>query len=98
MLAADGISVDLIDMHTIKPLDEGALIESVSRTGCVVSAEEHQRFGGLGESVAGCWLHTIRPPSASWPWRTASANPEPRLSFSRSTVSGRSPLRRHAAK
>lgn len=54
MLAADGISVDLIDMHTIKPLDEAALIESVSRTGCVVSAEEHQRFGGLGESVAAC--------------------------------------------
>ncbi len=53
-LAADGISVDLIDMHTIKPLDEAALIESASRTGCVVSAEEHQRFGGLGESVAAC--------------------------------------------
>ena len=53
-LAADGISVDLIDMHTIKPLDDAALIESVSRTGCVVSAEEHQRFGGLGESVAAC--------------------------------------------
>jgi transketolase len=53
-LASDGISVDLIDMHTIKPLDEAALIESVSRTGCVVSAEEHQRFGGLGESVAAC--------------------------------------------
>ncbi len=53
-LTADGISVDLIDMHTIKPLDEAALIESVSRTGCVVSAEEHQRFGGLGESVAAC--------------------------------------------
>ncbi len=53
-LASEGISVDLIDMHTIKPLDEAALIESVSRTGCVVSAEEHQRFGGLGESVAAC--------------------------------------------
>ena len=53
-LAADGISVDLIDMHTIKPLDEATLIESASRTGCVVSAEEHQRFGGLGESVAAC--------------------------------------------
>ena len=53
-IAADGISVDLIDMHTIKPLDDAALIESVSRTGCVVSAEEHQRFGGLGESVAAC--------------------------------------------
>ena len=53
-LAADGISVDLIDMHTVKPLDESALLESVSRTGCVVSAEEHQRFGGLGESIAAC--------------------------------------------
>ena len=53
-LAADGISVDLLDMHTIKPLDQSALLESVSRTGCVVSAEEHQRFGGLGESIAAC--------------------------------------------
>jgi len=53
-LAAEGISVDLIDMHTIKPLDEAALIESASRTHCVVSAEEHQRNGGLGESVAAC--------------------------------------------
>ena len=53
-LAAEGISVDLIDMHTIKPLDKRALLESVSRTGCVVSAEEHQRAGGLGESVASC--------------------------------------------
>jgi len=54
ILAAEGVSVDLIDMHTIKPLDEAALVESVSRTGCVVSAEEHQRNGGLGESVAAC--------------------------------------------
>jgi transketolase len=53
-LAAEGISVDLLDMHTIKPLDESALIESVGRTQCVVSAEEHQRNGGLGESVAAC--------------------------------------------
>lgn len=53
-LAAAGISVDMLDMHTIKPLDEAALLESVSRTQCVVSAEEHQRNGGLGESVAAC--------------------------------------------
>lgn len=53
-LAADGISVDLLDMHTIKPLDQTALLESAARTGCVVSAEEHQRFGGLGESIAAC--------------------------------------------
>jgi len=46
--------VDLLDMHTVKPLDEAALLESVGRTGCVVSAEEHQRAGGLGESLAGC--------------------------------------------
>ena len=59
-LAAEGISVDLLDMHTIKPLDEAALLESVSRTGCVVTAEEHQRAGGMGESVAGC-LATHRP-------------------------------------
>lgn len=53
-LAAEGISVDLLDMHTVKPLDEAALLESVGRTGCVVSAEEHQRAGGLGESLASC--------------------------------------------
>lgn len=53
-LAAEGISVDLLDMHTIKPLDHAALLESVGRTQCVVSAEEHQRNGGLGESIAAC--------------------------------------------
>lgn len=53
-LAADGISVDLLDMHTVKPLDKMALLQSAERTGCVVSAEEHQQAGGLGESVAAC--------------------------------------------
>lgn len=51
-LEAQGISVELINMHTIKPLDEDAILRSVSKTGCVVTAEEHQRNGGLGESVA----------------------------------------------
>lgn len=51
-LAAKGISVDLINMHTIKPLDEAAIIKSLSKTGCVVTAEEHQANGGLGDSVA----------------------------------------------
>lgn len=51
-LAAKGISVDLINMHTIKPLDEAAIIASLSKTGCVVTAEEHQANGGLGDSVA----------------------------------------------
>lgn len=47
-----GISVELINMHTIKPLDEAAILQSVKKTGCVVTAEEHQQAGGLGESVA----------------------------------------------
>jgi transketolase len=51
-LAEKGISVDLINMHTIKPLDEAAIIASLSKTGCVVTAEEHQANGGLGDSVA----------------------------------------------
>ena len=51
-LAEKGISVDLINMHTIKPLDEAAIIKSLSKTGCVVTAEEHQVNGGLGDSVA----------------------------------------------
>ena len=52
MLAEKGISVDLINMHTIKPLDEAAIIKSLTKTGCVVTAEEHQINGGLGDSVA----------------------------------------------
>ena len=51
-LAKEGISVDLINIHTIKPLDEAAILKSVRKTGCVVTAEEHQRHGGLGDSVA----------------------------------------------
>lgn len=53
VLESRGISVELINMHTIKPLDEAAILQSVGKTGCVVTAEEHQRNGGLGESVAG---------------------------------------------
>jgi len=52
ILEAEGISVELINMHTIKPLDEAAILASVGKTGCVVTAEEHQYNGGLGESVA----------------------------------------------
>jgi transketolase len=51
-LEAEGISVELINIHTIKPLDETAILDSVSKTRCVVSAEEHQRNGGLGDSIA----------------------------------------------
>jgi transketolase len=52
-LEKKGISVELINMHTIKPLDVEAILSSVGKTGCVVTAEEHQMYGGLGESVAG---------------------------------------------
>jgi transketolase len=47
-----GISVELINMHTIKPLDTEAIMKSVGKTGCVVTAEEHMLHGGLGDSVA----------------------------------------------
>lgn len=51
-LAGDGISAEVINIHTIKPLDEEAILKSVKKTGCVVTAEEHNFLGGLGESVA----------------------------------------------
>ncbi|GAA3784743.1 transketolase C-terminal domain-containing protein [Corallibacter vietnamensis] len=51
-LHEQGISAEVINIHTIKPLDEKAIIDSVSKTGCIVTAEEHNYLGGLGESVA----------------------------------------------
>lgn len=51
-LAEMGISAEIINIHTIKPLDENAILESAKKTGCVVTAEEHNRLGGLGDSVA----------------------------------------------
>jgi transketolase len=51
-LEAEGISVDLINIHTIKPLDVDAILKSVAKTRCVVTAEEHMRNGGLGDAVA----------------------------------------------
>jgi transketolase len=51
-LEKEGISVEVINIHTIKPLDEAAILESLAKTGCAVSAEEHQMAGGLGESIA----------------------------------------------
>ena len=51
-LAAQGISAEVINMHTIKPLDEEAVLKSVAKTKCVVTAEEHMINGGLGDSVA----------------------------------------------
>ena len=51
-LAAKGISAEVINMHTIKPLDEEAVLRSVAKTKCVVTAEEHMLNGGLGDSIA----------------------------------------------
>lgn len=51
-LEENGISAEVINTHTIKPLDEEAILRSVKKTGCVVTAEEHNFLGGLGESVA----------------------------------------------
>jgi transketolase len=61
-LNAEGISVDLINIHTIKPLDSEAVIASVMKTKCVVSAEEHQMNGGLGDSVAQLLARTYPVP------------------------------------
>ena len=52
VLHAQGISADIINIHTIKPLDNKAILDSVAKTGCIVTAEEHNHLGGLGESVA----------------------------------------------
>jgi transketolase len=51
-LEEKGISAEVINIHTIKPLDEEAILKSIAKTGCVVTAEEHNILGGLGESVA----------------------------------------------
>ena len=51
-LTSQGISVEVINIHTIKPLDENAILKSIEKTGCIVTAEEHNIYGGLGESVA----------------------------------------------
>jgi len=53
-LEAKGISVEVINIHTIKPLDEELILKSIAKTGCIVTAEEHNKYGGLGESVARC--------------------------------------------
>lgn len=61
-LAAAGISCEIINIHTIKPLDEEAILDSVSKTRAVVTAEEHQRFGGLGDAIANLLAHKMPTP------------------------------------
>jgi transketolase len=52
ILAEKGISAEVINIHTIKPLDDEAVLASVLKTRCAVTAEEHQMNGGLGDSIA----------------------------------------------
>jgi len=52
LVAAEGVSVQVINVHTIKPLDAEGILAAVRQTGCAVTAEEHQRNGGLGDAVA----------------------------------------------
>lgn len=52
-LEKQGISAEVINIHTIKPLDAEAVLKSVKKTGCIVTAEEHNYLGGLGESISG---------------------------------------------
>jgi transketolase len=52
ILEAQGINAEIINIHTIKPLDEKAILTSVAKTRCIVSAEEHQMNGGLGDAIA----------------------------------------------
>ncbi len=54
MLAADGIDAEVINIHTIKPLDEELVLASAKKTGKVVTAEEHTVIGGLGSAVCDC--------------------------------------------
>ncbi len=51
-LHENGVNAEIINIHTIKPLDEDIILNSINKTGCLVSAEEHNIYGGLGESVA----------------------------------------------
>ena len=61
-LNENGISAEIINIHTIKPLDEAAILESVKKTKCALTAEEHMLNGGLGESVAQCLSRNLPSP------------------------------------
>ena len=62
VLSSQSINAEVINIHTIKPLDRSMIIESVTKTKCVVTAEEHNVFGGLGESVAGLLAQELPSP------------------------------------
>jgi transketolase len=62
ILAQQGIDADILNIHTIKPLDNAAILESALKTRCVVTAEEHQINGGLGDAVAGLLARNLPTP------------------------------------
>ena len=62
VLSSESIQAEVINIHTIKPLDKSMIIESVKKTKCVVTAEEHNVFGGLGESIAGLLAQELPSP------------------------------------
>ena len=61
-LSHEGIKADVINIHTIKPLDKQIILDSISKTNCIVSCEEHNIIGGLGESVSGLIVKNILCP------------------------------------
>ena len=63
-LASEGIHADVINIHTIKPLDNKIIVDSVKKTRCIVTAEEHNYIGGLGESVSGMLARHFPTPQA----------------------------------
>lgn len=62
ILKEKGISAEIINLHTIKPLDETAIIRSVQKTGCLVTAEEHNILGGMGDAVANVLSRNLPSP------------------------------------
>ena len=52
ILYQKGVSAEIINIHTIKPIDKEAILKSISKTGCAISCEEHNTLGGLGESIS----------------------------------------------
>ncbi len=62
ILQDKGISVEVINMHTVKPLDEKAVLNSISKTKCAVTAEEHNIIGGLGDAIAQCVAKNLPVP------------------------------------
>ena len=61
-LAGEGISVRVYDLHTVKPLDYEAVVSAAKETGCIVTAEEHQIYGGMGSAVAECLAQAFPVP------------------------------------